>query len=308
MVQGGAQITLLDGGLGRELMRFGAELTQPEWSAGALMDAPDAVRQAHEAFFRAGASIATANTYAVVPYHLGKDRFDARGAELAALAGRLAREAAEAVRDVRPGARVAGSLPPACGSYLPRNFDPVEGARILSVLVSALKPYADFWLAETMSSLTEARVTANAVAGTDKPLWISWSLRDDPGDDTRPPALRSGEPLVDAVALAVELGAGAVLFNCSMPEVMERAVRETRAQLDAAEQAISVGVYANAFTARGEDGAANEVLATIRDDLSPQAYLRWTERWVAAGATMIGGCCGIGAEHIAALQDRWVAV
>ena len=153
-----------------------------------------------------------------------------------------------------------------------------------------------------MSSLEEARVTAQAVAGSDKPLWMSFSLRDDPGDADRAPALRSGESVTDAVALAMEHGARAVLFNCSMPEVMEAAVAHARAALP---DDIPVGVYANAFTARGEDGAANEVLAAIRDDLTPDSYAHWTDRWIAAGATLIGGCCGIGAEHIAALRKRY---
>ncbi len=285
-------LTLLDGGLGRELMRFGAELRQPEWSAGALLETPEAVVRAHEAFFQAGASIATTNTYAVVPYHIGQARFDAHGAELADLAGSLARRAASRF----PGARVAGSLPPACGSYLPRNFDPEAGAEILAVLVRSLMPHVDLWLAETMSSLQEAQVTGEAVAGSKKPLWMSFSLRDEPRDLGLHPALRSGETVEDAVDLARQLGAEAVLFNCSMPEVMEQAVRVARGR------DLPLGVYANAFTARGEDGAANEVLATIRDDLSPAAYLTWAERWVAAGATMIGGCCGIGADHIAFLR------
>jgi S-methylmethionine-dependent homocysteine/selenocysteine methylase len=300
-----AKITLLDGGLGRELMRFGAELRQPEWSAGALMEAPEAVRSAHEAFFRAGSEIASTNTYAVVPYHLGQERFEAQGRDLADRAGRLAREAADAVRGIRPEVRVAGSLPPACGSYLPRDFDAEEGARILAVLVDALAPHVDLWLAETMSSLKEARVTARAVQGSDKPLWMSFSLRDHPGDTARPPALRSNEPVSSAVGLAVEAGAAAILFNCSMPEVMERALHATRETLDEMGCDLPLGVYANAFTARGEDGAANEVLAAIRDDLTPESYAAWTDRWVAAGATLIGGCCGIGADHIAALHDRY---
>ncbi|MYM56912.1 homocysteine S-methyltransferase family protein [Thalassovita mangrovi] len=300
------RITLLDGGLSRELLRFGAQLRQPEWSAGALMDTPNAVRQAHEAFFRAGAEIATTDNYAVVPFHIGEERFAARGKELAALAGRLAREAADATADVRPGGRVAGCLPPACGSYIPDQFDPERAAKILAVLVEGLDPYVDFWLAETMSSLQEARVTANAVAGSGKPLWISYSLRDDDPEDTgRPPMLRSHEPVRDAVKLAVELGAEAILFNCSMPEVMEAAVIETRETLAELGRDLPIGVYANAFTARGDDGAANEVLAAVRDDLSPDRYPDWTDRWVRAGATLIGGCCGIGSDHIAALRDRY---
>ena len=48
---------ILDGGLGRELQAMGAPFRQPEWSALALMEGPDYVRAAHDAFLRAGADI-----------------------------------------------------------------------------------------------------------------------------------------------------------------------------------------------------------------------------------------------------------
>ncbi|WP_425405287.1 homocysteine S-methyltransferase family protein [Hwanghaeella sp.] len=299
-------ITLLDGGLSRELIRFGAELKQPEWSAGALIEKPDAVRQVHESFYRAGAEIATTASYAVVPFHIGEERFARDGLNLADRSGRLARAAADAVRDVRPGALVAGCLPPACGSYLPERFDAGHAREILAVLVEGLTPHVDFWLAETMSSLEEMRVTAAAVQGTGKPLWISCSLHDDePFDRQAPPRLRSGEAVQDAVALAVELGAEALLFNCSMPEVMEDAVLVARRTLSDLGSDMPLGVYANAFDRRATDGDANETLSAIRADLGPDLYLDWADRWIAAGASLIGGCCGIGADHIAALHARY---
>lgn len=299
-------VSLLDGGFSRELVRFGAELRQPEWSAGALIDCPDAVRKAHESFFRAGAEIATTGNYAVVPYHIGEERFAARGLELADLAGRLAREAAENVRDIRPDGRVAGCLPPACGSYLTDRFDPRRAERILSPLVEGLTPYVDFWLAETMSSLSEMRVTAQAATGTGKPLWISCSLLDDDdGGVNRPSVLRSGEATEDAVKLAVDLGAEALLFNCSAPEVMEDAIVTAQRTLAALDRNLPLGVYANAFVNKAGDSEANEGLSDMRADLDPEGYLGWTDRWVAAGATLIGGCCGIGSDHIAAMHARY---
>ncbi len=301
-----SDITLLDGGFSREVVRFGAELRQPEWSAGALIDCPEAVRKAHEAFYRAGAEIATTSNYAVVPYHIGEDRFSRRGLELADLAGRLARKAADNVRTVRPGAKVAGCLPPACGSYLTDRFDAVRAREILAPLVAGLSAHVDFWLAETMSSLAEIRVTAEAAAGTGKPLWISCSLDDaDAENPNRLPRLRSGEPVDEAVALAGELGAEALLFNCSMPEVMEDAIVSARRKLAALGNDMPVGVYANAFVNKAGDGEANEGLSDMRDDLDPEGYLTWTDKWVAAGATVIGGCCGIGSDHIAALSARY---
>lgn len=299
---------ILDGGLSRELVRFGAELKQPEWSAGALMDHPEVVRKVHEEFFRAGAEIATTANYAVVPYHIGEVRFAQQGLELADRAGRLAREAVEAVHDVRPNARVAGCLPPACGSYVPDQFDPAQARDILATLVEGLAPHVDFWLAETMSSLQEIQITTEAVNGSGKPLWIAASLFDDDlGTAVHLPMLRSRENVDDATKLAVELGAEAFLFNCSMPEVMEDAVVAAQRKIRELESDMAIGVYANAFTMRATEGNANETLSAVRTDLGPECYLGWTDRWVAAGATLIGGCCGIGTDHIAALHGRYMA-
>ena len=91
-----ATVKILDGGMGRELKRMGAPFQQPEWSALALMQGPQFVRQAHDAFVQGGAQIITTNSYAVVPFHIGQERFDARGVALARLAGELARASADA--------------------------------------------------------------------------------------------------------------------------------------------------------------------------------------------------------------------
>src|ERR1700755_2206202 len=86
---------LLDGGTGRELLRLGAPFRQPEWSALALMEAPEFVTQVHQRYIDAGADILTTNSYAVVPFHIGEERFASDGARLAGLAGRLARSSAD---------------------------------------------------------------------------------------------------------------------------------------------------------------------------------------------------------------------
>ena len=87
---------LLDGGMGRELLRRGAPFAQPEWSALALMQAPATVQEVHAAYIAAGAETLPTNSYALVPFHIGEERFRARAGELAALAGKLARQAVTA--------------------------------------------------------------------------------------------------------------------------------------------------------------------------------------------------------------------
>jgi len=287
-----SKITILDGGMSRELERIGAPFRQPEWSALALIEAPETVRQVHENFIRAGAQVITTDSYALVPFHIGEERFRTDGARLADLAGQMARQAADAA----PGVKVAGSLPPVFGSYRPDLFRADRGQEILGVLVAGLASHVDLWLAETQSSLEEASAAAQAVSQTGKPLWLSFTLRDDVEPDQMPePQLRSGQSVAEAARLALRVGAAAMLFNCSRPEVMEAALVAAHAVAPE----LPLGVYANAFDeSQDEDGAANEVVSVLRDDLDPPHYCGWAERWTAKGATIIGGCCGIGTEHI----------
>ena len=291
-----ANLVILDGGTGRELARSGAPFRQPEWSALALIEGPQFVSAVHRSYVEAGADVITTNSYALVPFHIGADRFAAEGAALAALAGRLARE----VADASPRAvHVAGSLPPVCGSYRPDLVDLDRARAVLEVLIGALAPHVDHWLAETLSSLVEARLAAALTAPTAKPLWLSFTLEDEAATDE--PVLRSGESVTEAARLAADVGAAALLFNCSQPEVMEAAVRAARAHLGA-ENAIRIGVYANAFPPMAADAEANSALCPIREDLTPEGYSRFATAWHAAGASILGGCCGIGPEHIAALR------
>jgi len=290
-------ITILDGGMGRELLRIGAPFRQPEWSALALIEAPEFVRQVHDSFVAAGANIITTNSYALVPFHIGWDRFEADGRALADLSGRLGRAA------VQGAARLAGSLPPVFGSYRPDLFRADDADSLLTPLVAGLSPHVDLWLAETQSSIAEARAVRRVI-GTDdpRPFFVSFTLDDrDPhavASGLTAPRLRSGETIDAAVAAAIELGATALLFNCSHAAVIEPALKA--ASVAGFQQ---VGAYANAFAPQANDaeGAANETLSALRDDLDPVAYLGYARRWRDAGASIIGGCCGIGPDHIRAL-------
>lgn len=66
---------------------------------------------------------------------------------------------------------------------------------------------------------------------------------------------------------------------------------------------IDIGVYANAFEGEQDDSAANEGLHDTRADLTDDVYSRFACSWADAGATLIGGCCGIGAAHIHKVAD-----
>ncbi|MBM9513099.1 homocysteine S-methyltransferase family protein [Desulfogranum marinum] len=293
-------VTLLDGGIGRQLLQMGAPFRQPEWSALALIEAPHFVRQAHEQFALAGSDILTTNSYAVVPYHIGKERFVADGASLAALSGQLAHDVA-----AQFGCQVAGSLPPLFGSYRPDLFVEEKAHALLRVLVDALDPYVDLWLAETLSAIAEAKVVLDMLLNDKRPVWISYTLQDGNPSPAGKPQLRSGESVPDAVQFAAEHGAAAILFNCSQPEVMAPAIDATQQELHHLGINLPIGVYANAFPAQRKDAQANLSIQEVRQNIDPSGYAVFAAGWHQQGARIIGGCCGIGPEHIAALHTMF---
>ena len=278
-------------------MRIGAPFRQPEWSAQALTEGPDWVVQAHRNFLDAGAEVVTTNSYALVPFHIGDERFRNEASSLASLAGRLAREAVSG-SGASDTVRIAGSLPPLFGSYRPDLFDAGDAPRIIDPLVAGLAPFVDMWLGETLGSIAEARAVREALDRGDHsnlPLWISFTLDDHPNG-----LLRSGEAVTDAVAAAIDLGAVAVLFNCSQAESIGQAIVIAE---QVGRDRVMTGGYANRFvSAHTETGEANEHLSAFRDDLDPAAYCDIVAEWIATGATIVGGCCGMTPSHIAAIS------
>jgi len=291
-----ATVVILDGGMGRELQRRGAPFRQPEWSALALSEAPEAILDVHAAYIQSGSQVITSNSYAVVPFHIGEERFAHEGEALANTAGRLAREAADASGGK---ALVAGSLPPLFGSYRPDLFQPQGVEALLQPLVRGLAPHVDLWLAETQSCIAEAQAIRAGLPADGKPFWLSFTLKDEDTDEV--PRLRSGEPVAEAAKAAAQLGVQTLLFNCSQPEVIGAAIDAARETFAALGADIAIGAYANAFPPQPKDAKANDGLDELRDDLDPPGYLQWAADWRARGATHIGGCCGIGPEHIAVL-------
>ena len=300
---------ILDGGLGRQLQAMGAPFRQPEWSALALMEAPQTVRDAHDAFIAAGADVISTNTYAIVPFHIGEERYEAQSEELLTLAAKLARDAADAVPHA---VQVAASVPPMFGSYKPDAFE-VQGARrMMQHFRRFLAPVADIFFGETLSSISEVTTYLDMFTDCAADLWVSVTLEDaDPVAGK--PRLRSGESLSELLLSIEGARFDALLFNCSQPEVMNDAVAMSRAELEAFSKQHGaarplIGAYANAFPVMDDDyEAANENIHQLRKDITPDAYLRFAHEWAESGADIIGGCCGITPDHIRRLAETFKA-
>ncbi|MEM1102221.1 MAG: homocysteine S-methyltransferase family protein, partial [Pseudomonadota bacterium] len=159
------------------------------------------------------------------------------------------------------------------------------------------KPYVDAYILETMGGVEEARGALMGCSGKGKPVWLAVSVSD--ADGTK---LRSGEAVTDILPLVDEFGPDALLINCARPEAVTVAVETLR------ETKVKLGAYANGFTgivdAFNSDNATVDLLSARRD-LGPAAYLEHAKAWAALGATLIGGCCEVGPDHIAALSAHF---
>lgn len=286
-------ITILDGGMGQEIVRRYGELNKAMWGIGVMAESPEIVRAVHDDYFAAGAEIATTNTY-----NIHRDRFVRDGVEdqfdkLNKLGCRLAAEA----RDAHGAGLVAGGIGPLGGSYRPDHGNDLDhAASAFEEIAVGQADYVDFYVIETIASLDAARGAMAGASVPGKPVWLSFTVDDDDGS-----IIRSGEMVADALKLAEELGAEAMLINCSRPEAVSDAV----SRLSGA--TIPVGAYANGFTRITEafkSGAPQITDLTQRKDLDPSAYADFGDAWAASGATIIGGCCEVGPAHIAELTRR----
>ena len=284
-------LTILDGGMGGELIRRGWP-SGGLWSAKALLENPEVVRAVHQDYVSAGAQVIITNSYSTVPSYLAKEDMQSRYVELTEIAARLARE----VADAAPAeVRVAGCLPPLSESYRPDLVPGDDESRpIYSEIIKALSADVDLYLCETMSSVREAVNAASSVRETDpdKPLWVALTLADEPGG-----GLRSGENMDQVVSALEPYDVDAFLFNCTDPTAISVALEELVPLTNK-----PTGAYPNRFHVPPGWTLDNEI-AVEPTEMTVEDYLGFVDTWRRSGATIIGGCCGVGPEFIAALSS-----
>lgn len=287
-----ANIVLLDGGMGQELIARSANPPSPLWSARVMLDEPEIVEAVHRDYVNAGAKVLTLNSYSATPERLARDADVTLFEPLQAKAVELARAAKADHGDVKIG----GCLPPLFGSYHPENA-PDEGTCLETYrqVVALQKDHVDVFITETLGCLREVRAAVRACVETGVPVWCGMTAMDANGA-----LLRSGESVEEAVAAAKELGASAVAINCSWPEAVSEAIPYLKAS------GLPFGGWANGFTNAGADLALGGTVDGMgkRTDLGPASYADHALAWVAQGATIIGGCCEVGPAHIKELAKR----
>jgi homocysteine S-methyltransferase len=283
-------IVVLDGGLATQLEAQGHDLRDSLWSARLLRDEPNEIVAAHRAFFDVGADVAITASYHATYAGFAKVGIDKEEAtRLLALSVELARRAQPVDRPTL----VAGSVglygvvwadgTEYTGDYGRATDDEIaeEQRRRIRALVDA---GPDLLAIETIPSGREAVILGELLTEQpDTEAWVTFCCRDDHH-------LSDGTPITDAVRAVTRTGrVAAVGVNCTPPQYVESLLNEARAVAD-----LPLVCYPN--WGRVWDGATYEwVEGTGVVEFAPDLL----DRWLAAGARVIGGCCGIGPEGIA---------
>ena len=137
-----------------------------------------------------------------------------------------------------------------------------------------------------------SRAARQAAAETGLPVWLGVSpFRLQDGRLVGLPDLGDGESFDDLLGALVNPALAAVTVMHAKPEATLDAIGIIRRHF-----AGPVGVYAET----GDWQPPNWVF----DGLTPAQYLEQAIAWADRGARLIGGCCGVGPEHIRLLADR----
>jgi S-methylmethionine-dependent homocysteine/selenocysteine methylase len=287
-------ILLLDGGMGQELIKRSSKEITPLWSTQVMIDEPDIVRDLHADYILAGSRVITLNAYTMTPQRLTRDGQikDFENLQLAAIHAATSARTKAGIA----GVKIAGCLPPLVASYhaeVAPAYD--EMLASYSQIVAVQAPHVDVFLCETMPSVAEAKAALLAAKKSGLPVWVSLTIQDD-----NKAQLRSGEPLSQAVAMLHELGADAILLNCSKPEAILAAWPQMLSESGL------TGAYANGFTSVDSLKPGGTVTSMeSRSDLNPEAYALFALQWAKNGAGLIGGCCEVGPAHIAELAKQF---
>jgi methionine synthase I (cobalamin-dependent)/5,10-methylenetetrahydrofolate reductase len=251
---------------------------------------PNLIVAVHEEYLQAGAEILETNTFGANRFRLSRHGLGSKVDEINAAGVRLARQAVERLKERRTGdAWVAGAVGPLGVRLEPLGKTGLDEARAaFAEQIGILsKSGVDLLIIETMPALNEAREALEAAKAVapDLPVLVMVTV-DDEGE------CLDGTSVAQAAAWLTEWGAGAVGVNCSTgPATVLTAIEEMRKATT-----LPLAAMPNAGMPRAVEGR-NIYLC------SPEYMASFARKAIAAGAQMVGGCCGTTPNHIRAMRS-----
>lgn len=271
------RIRVVDGAVGTELIRLGwpGDGSPEIWA----QHHPDIVTKIHNQYIQAGVEIITAATF-------GANRACLEHTGCDADVNRLNLELVGLAK------QVAGERAYVAGCIGPTGWDAQYGASHADLAQDVFTEQAgalvaagvDLIAIETMTSLAETVTATKAVASVSSvPMWVCLTFLDSD-------QLVDGASLAEAVNSLVELGVQAIGCNCMPPD--DRLILTVKAMAAVASIPIVV---------RPSDGLPTVEGRPVENPITPEQFSEFGYRLREVGADIIGGCCGIGPEHIARL-------
>lgn len=296
LAEGG--VVLLDGATGTELERRGAAMDDAAWCALATLTDGDLLRQVHEDYVRAGADVITANTFASSRLVLEAAGHGERVGEVVRRAVDLAREArdrAAAGRQVAVAGSISHMVPMQKGTAERDASRLATGQRAAAALREMAELLAeagvDLIMMEMMYDPDLAVPAIAAALDTGLPVWVGFSAKR--GEDGRLTGFQRPDLTFAEVVEAILPAGGAVtgVMHTSTDDIPE-AIETLRAQ------------WSGPLMAYPDSGYLEMPNWRFVDVIAPHALAGRCLEWIEAGVQVVGGCCGIGVEHIRAIAQR----
>ena len=287
-------VMLLDGGVSTELQRRGVPMADELWSGRAALDHWQAVVDMHRAYIDAGADVITTNTYASSRLMLEPAGLTSKVEEI----NQRSIDAALTARE-KSGAQdvlVAGSLSHAIPLQIRSEAEPVDDSLEDAVLTEAFEEMtsilsnggADLILLEMMSKPNRMAALFEILSDCTLPVWCGLSAKRSE-NDTLVAAHDVRVPFESNVAQASAQAFDVWGIMHTSAEIIEDALRflkESKQQL--------LMVYP-------DSGFIEMPNWQFVDIMAPDRFAQFAESWIESGAQIVGGCCGLGPEHIAAI-------
>lgn len=263
------------------------------WSGLAIATHPDVVRQVHIDYIQAGAEVIITNTFAS-----GRHMLQAAGVESQTAA--INRQAAQLAHQARDEAAehpvwVAGSISLMTAGDDNASMPSLREMRAHCTEQAELLAGAgvDLLILEMMRDIDYSSSAVEAATATGLPVWVGFSCAGaQDGSLILSPTIEQEIPLSAGVAAVMAVGGSLAAVMHSDINITGPALAEVQA------------VWSGPTGAYPESGYFIMPNWQFVDIISPQAFVGKAMEWVAQGAKLVGGCCGIGLPHIRALAER----
>ena len=281
---------VIDGGMGTLLEQSGVPMDGKVWSGRAVLTHPDAVRRAHEAYITAGAEVIITNTFAAARHMLEPGGLGDHVKNINLNAVKLAQQARDNI--ATEAVAIAGSICEWAPTDDPKWHTPeAVGASTREQAEILVQAGVDLIALEMCEQIDFSVAAVEAALEFGLPIWIGVSARTHKGSSSLSVfdhAEMSFENLVESLA-----GYPSMILNIMHTPItdIDEALNIVKRHWNGA-----VGIYP-------ESGYFTMPNWQFIDVIEPDDLVKLAQAWIDDGVRMVGGCCGLGPEHIAALHQ-----